>query len=208
MQEFADICGFSKAYIGLLEKGINPKTNRPMSPTMETFKKIAKGVGIDVNNLLSILDKDQLITVNSNIGSKQSSTPSTPVTIKVLGTVAAGVPMYAAENIIDEEEISAEMARDGEYFGLVIKGQSMEPKLYEGDVVIVRKQDYIENGETAIILINGDEATCKLVKEMPDGIMLIGHNTAVYEPHFYSRGEIEKLPVRVIGKVVELRRKF
>lgn len=137
-----------------------------------------------------------------------TATPSTPVTIKVLGTVAAGVPMYAAENIIDEEEISAEMARDGEYFGLVIKGQSMEPKLYEGDVVIVRKQDYIENGETAIILINGDEATCKLVKEMPDGIMLIGHNTAVYEPHFYSRGEIEKLPVRVIGKVVELRRKF
>lgn len=63
MQVMADMCGFSKAYVGMLEKGINPTTKRPISPTMQTFQKIADGVGIDVNELIKVLDSDQPVTV-------------------------------------------------------------------------------------------------------------------------------------------------
>lgn len=130
------------------------------------------------------------------------------VRIPVLGRVVAGIPLEAITDIIDYEEIPAQMAKSGTYFALQVKGQSMEPTLHEGDVVIVRQQPEVENGEIAIVLVNGDEATVKEVKEGPDGLTLIGHNVGVYSPHFYTREQIQNLPVRIIGKVVELRRKF
>lgn len=78
----------------------------------------------------------------------------------------------------------------------------------EGDVVIIRRQDDVDSGDIAIVLVNGDEATVKEIKESPAGITLIGHNAAVYTPHFYSNHDIESLPIQIIGKVVEMRRKF
>ncbi|MCI7194333.1 LexA family protein [Acidaminococcus fermentans] len=130
------------------------------------------------------------------------------VRIPVLGRVVAGIPIEAITDIIDYEEIPAQMAKSGTYFALQVKGRSMEPTLHEGDVVIVRQQPEVENGEIAIVLVNGNDATVKEVKEGPDGLTLIGHNVGVYSPHFYTREQIRDLPIRVIGKVVELRRKF
>ena len=130
------------------------------------------------------------------------------VKIPVLGYVRAGIPMYAEENIIDYEEISQQWARSGEYFGLRIRGDSMLPTLHDGDTIIVRKQSDVDNGDIAIVLVNGDDATVKEIHEEPDGVTLIGHNVAVYAPHFYSNRQIQELPVQIIGKVVELRRKF
>ena len=83
------------------------------------------------------------------------------VLIPVLGYVRAGVPIEAVEEILDYEEISQEQARTGEFFALKIKGDSKEPKISEGDVVIVRKQSTVENGELAVVLVNGDDATVK-----------------------------------------------
>lgn len=130
------------------------------------------------------------------------------VRIPVLGRVVAGIPLEAITDIIDYEEIPAQMAKSGTYFALQVKGRSMEPTLHEGDVVIVRQQPEVENGEIAIVLVNGNDATVKEVKEGPDGLTLIGHNVGVYSPHFYTREQIRDLPIRIIGKVVELRRKF
>ncbi len=127
--------------------------------------------------------------------------------IPVLGLVRAGIPMDAVEYIIDYEEISEEMARQGEFFALQIKGDSMEPRIKEGDVVIVRKQPDIESGETAIVLVNGDEATIKKVKKFDGGIHLIPNNPN-YDVSTYMNEQIEKLPVTILGKVVELRAKF
>lgn len=127
--------------------------------------------------------------------------------IPVLGKVVAGIPIDAVEEILDYEEITPEMASSGEYFALKIKGNSMEPKISEGDVVIIRKQDNVDNGDTAIILVNGNEATVKKIRKTPDGISLIPNNPS-YDITFYSNKEIETLPVRIIGKVVELRAKF
>ena len=81
----------------------------------------------------------------------------------------------------------------------------MEPKLLEGDIVIVRKQNDVDNGDTAIVLVNGDEATVKQIKKTDTGIMLVGLNVEVYQPHFYTNKEIEQLPVQIIGKVIESR---
>ncbi|MGN1139511.1 MAG: LexA family protein, partial [Ruminococcus sp.] len=127
--------------------------------------------------------------------------------IPVLGTVRAGYPSEAIENILDYEEISEEMARNGEYFALSVKGDSMEPRFTDGDVVIVRKQEDINNGDIAIIMVNGDEATIKKVQKFEGGINLIPSNP-VYDVITYSNKDIIEKPVVCLGKVVELRAKF
>lgn len=127
--------------------------------------------------------------------------------IPVLGKVIAGIPIEAVEEIIDYEEIEIELAKTGDFFGLQIKGDSMEPRMQEGDVVIVRKQDTADTGDIAIVLVNGDEATVKKIKILKDGIMLIPFNNK-YDPWEYTVEDIEKMPVKIIGKVIELRAKF
>ena len=129
------------------------------------------------------------------------------VKIPVLGEVIAGVPIEAIEDILDYEEISEEMASRGEHFGLKVKGDSMEPVFYAGDIVIVRQQPTADSGDIVIALVNGDESTIKKLKLIDDGLMLIPANSA-YEPMYYTRKQIDSLPVSIIGKVVELRRSF
>lgn len=129
------------------------------------------------------------------------------VPIPVYGRVAAGVPIEMIEDIIDTEEITEEMARTGEFFALQIHGDSMEPRMKEGDVVIVRKQEDAESGETVIATVNGTDATCKRLRKYRDGIELIPTNPS-YEPMFFSNKEVEEKPVCILGRVVELRAKF
>ena len=131
-----------------------------------------------------------------------------PVRISVLGYVAAGIPIEAIADILDYEEIDPSMLKDGsEYFALQIKGQSMEPKISEGDVVIVRKQPDVDSGQIAIVCVNGDEATCKKVMKQANGILLQPLNPT-YQPTFYTAEEIENIPITILGRVVELRAKF
>lgn len=130
------------------------------------------------------------------------------IRIPVLGRVAAGIPIEAIEDVEDWEEIPENMAKTGEYFALRIQGDSMLPEIRQGDIVIVRKQPCVESGEIAIVLVNGNDATCKKIQKQESGITLIGYNTAVYSPAFYTRKQIEDLPVCVLGKVIEVRRKL
>ena len=139
---------------------------------------------------------------------KDSSPAGRGVRIPVLGRVVAGIPIEAVEEILDYEEITPEMAATGDFFALQVRGDSMLPTLKDGDVVIVKKQPTVDSGDIAIVLVNGNDATVKEIKESPAGITLIGHNVAVYTPHFYSNHDIESLPIQIIGKVVEMRRKF
>lgn len=129
------------------------------------------------------------------------------VTINVLGRVAAGISVEAIENIIDTEEITEELARTGSFFGLQIHGDSMEPRIYEGDIVIVRQQDDAESGDVVIAIVNGNDATCKRLRKYRDGIELISNNPS-YAPMFFSNEEILSKPAKIIGKVIELRGKF
>jgi repressor LexA len=100
------------------------------------------------------------------------------------------------------------MVKDGsEYFALRIKGQSMEPKISDGDVVIVRCQHNIDNGQIAIVCVNGDQATCKKVVKQTNGILLVPFNPA-FETAFYTNEQIESIPITILGRVIELRAKF
>ena len=128
--------------------------------------------------------------------------------IPVLGDVAAGIPIEAIENIVDYEEIDAALAATGEFFGLRIKGSSMEPRIREGDVVIVRKQSDANTGDTSVVLVNGDSATVKRIKKDPDGSLWLIPNNPAYDTQHFSLDEIRDRPVTIIGKVVELRGKF
>ena len=127
--------------------------------------------------------------------------------IPVLGEVAAGQPIFAAENYMDSEEISPDMAKSGKFFGLKIKGDSMSPRIMDGDTVIVRQQDDAESGDVVIVRINGDSATCKRLMKYTEGISLISFNPA-YEPMSFTNKDIAEKPIEIIGKVVENRQKY
>lgn len=160
------------------------------------------------------IDKLQLLAdyfdiLKSDLTENKTSlhTSKRGVSIPVLGKVIAGIPVEAVEEIIDYEEIDSNLAKSGEFFALQIKGDSMEPRMQEGDVVIVRKQETAETGDIAIVLVNGDEATVKKIKILKDGIMLIPFNNK-YDPWEYTADDIANMPVKIIGKVIELRAKF
>lgn len=176
---------------GVSQQSVSNWINRKQIPRMGIIERLADYFGILKSDLLE--DKDDV---------------SNGIKIPILGTVIAGIPVTAVEDIIGYEEISENMARCGDYFALEIKGDSMEPKMSKGDIVIVKQQNTVENGQIAIVLVNGDEATVKKVRFRDNGIELIAFNSYVYEPHFYSAKEINELPVKIIGRVVELRAKF
>lgn len=157
-----------------------------------------------------LLKLSQLYGVSTDylLGQNTSADKKKGVEVPVLGDVAAGIPIEAVENIVDYEEIDTAMASNGKYYGLRIKGSSMEPRIREGDVVIVRQQEDADTGDTAVVLVNGESATVKRIKKEPDGGLWLLPNNPAYDPQHYSPAEVAEKPVRIIGKVVELRGKF
>lgn len=182
--------------IGVAQNTVCNWENGNREPDQHSLAKLAEYFNVSI---------DYLIGHISNTPGTQK--PSGSILIPVLGKVAAGLPVFANEEILDYEEITPKMAASGEYFALQIRGDSMEPKISDGDVVIVRQQNDCETGDIVVVLINGDEATVKRIKKIPEGIMLVADNPN-YGPWFYSNKEIETLPVTIIGRVVELRAKF
>lgn len=140
-------------------------------------------------------------------GDRSSQQENISVKIPVYGKISAGIPMEAIEDIIDYEEIPAAMASRGEYMALQVKGNSMEPRMYTGDIVIIRKQEDCESGQICAVLINGEEAVIKKVVKRTNGITLVSLNTA-YEPRNFSNDEIRSRPVSIIGVAVEVRGKL
>ena len=165
--------------------------------------------GVTSPNKTSLAKLCELFNVSSDylLGIDESSEECRGIKIPVLGRVQAGIPFEAVEEILDWEEISPELAATGDYFALRIRGQSMEPRMCDGDVIIIRKQSDVDNGDIAVVLVNGFEATVKKIKKTESGVTLIPSNPA-FDPIFYTNDEIKELPVQVIGKVVELRAKY
>lgn len=127
------------------------------------------------------------------------------IKIPVLGKVKAGYDYLAQENIIGYESI--DNASDPEnYYALQVTGDSMEPLFSDGDIAIVHKQDDFDSGNTCIVLVNGDEATVKKVVKMDDGIDLIAMNP-YYPVRHFTKNEMDEIPVKIIGKVVEARKR-
>ena len=122
--------------------------------------------------------------------------------IPTLGRVAAGVPIDRIEDVIGQEVIPERMAESGDYFALRIQGDSMYPRIYDGDTVIVRSQNTAENGDIVIASVNGFDATCKIFTQTENGVMLRPLN-GNYEPIFLS--DVNGADFCIVGKVVEIR---
>lgn len=127
------------------------------------------------------------------------------IKIPVLGTVKAGYDYLAQENIVGYESID-NVSDPENYYALQVTGNSMEPLFSDGDIAIVHKQDNFDSGNTCIILVNGEEATVKKVVRMDDGIDLIAMNP-YYPVRHFSKNEMNEIPVKIIGKVVEARKR-
>jgi repressor LexA len=174
--------------------------------TANDYQAIANSLNIPLSELIEghqDLNKPAIRNI------PYASVPHITYRIPVLGRVAAGEPIYADEDVIGYERIDEKYANDGfDYFALRISGQSMEPSIFDGDTVIVRRQDFIEDGQIAVVLIDGEDATVKEVKKVSDGIMLIAHNPAVFSPRVFTKEEIESKPVQIIGRVIQSIRRF
>lgn len=188
-----------------------------------TQSEVARVVGISQNSYsywendkvnidresLNKLSKLFNVSIDYLLGNDDRQSPAA-LKIPVLGSVPAGIPLEAIEDIVDWEELPAEMASGGrEYFGLEVKGDSMWPDYLPGDVVIVRKQPTCHSGDDCVVYVNGYDATLKQVRinDIEQSLTLVPRNQS-YPPRTYSKEEIETLPVSIAGVVVELRRKI
>lgn len=127
------------------------------------------------------------------------------IKIPVLGTVKAGYDYLVQENIIGYESID-NVSEPENYYALQVSGDSMEPLFSDGDIAIVHRQDDFDSGNTCIVLVNGDEATVKKVIKTDDGIDLIAMNP-YYPVRHFTRNEMNEIPVKIIGKVIEARKR-
>ena len=134
------------------------------------------------------------------------------VSIPLVGTVKAGYDFLAQENWEDTKQIKKDLVKSGDFFALRIKGNSMKENLWDGDIVAVQKQNFAEDGDMAVVLINGDEATVKVFKTTENGIKLMPLNRSLnpetqeplYEDLYFTKKEIELKPVQIIGIVKAL----
>lgn len=183
-EELGHLLGVNRAAVNKMENGTTVNFKR------DTLIKLSKVFNISVTDLL------------------QSDKPKpTHKRIPVLGKVAAGEPLEQYEDITGYEDIPFSWAESASYYALRIRGDSMEPRMYDGDVVIVRQQEDAENGDIVIASVNGEDATCKKFRKTDAGVMLISLNSK-YDPFVFSPEQVESLPVRILGKVVEMRCKF
>lgn len=176
------------------------------TPDVFTLRKIARMFDVSIEYLLG----DELVFDDpyKNISIKVPDPRKKIISVDVLGTVPAGIPFEAIEDVVGSEEIQISVAESScDYFALRVKGDSMAPRIRSGDIVICKKQPSVESGEAAVVMVNGNDATLKRVKKSPEGITLVPDNPS-FDVKYYSNEEIESLPIVVLGKVVELRGKI
>lgn len=178
--ELSQITGISKSQISNYMSG-------RYAPKQDGIYLIAKALDVSPNWLMGIENPNKIINVYSS--------------------VHAGILSEMIEDIVDTEEITEEMINsDKDYFGIKVKGDSMYPEYIDGDTLIIEKTSFCNSGDDCIVAINGDEAFLKRVYINDNSITLQALNPK-YEPLLYTKEDIDKLPVKIIGKVVELRRK-
>lgn len=200
-QELANASGVSKA-------SISQYLNGSHAPSNISSGKMANVLGVNPVWLMGFdvpMVEDE--TSDNYVAEDSTEYKTKMVKIPIVGDVAAGIPISAIEDIQGYEEIPEQLARTGEFYALRIKGDSMSPDIRNGDVVIVRVQPVADNNDVVIASVNGDEATCKRLKRYETELCLVPINPD-YETMRFTPQEVNTLPVSVLGKVVELRRKY
>lgn len=192
-QSLAEMLELSTSAYGFYEQGKNV-------PPIDVMNKLADIYNVSVDYIIGRTkgkNTEKRIDNNRKI-----------VSIPVLGKIAAGIPIEAIEDIEDYEEIvipSSHNAKD--YFCLIVNGDSMLPRISNNDVVVCKKQYDADTGDIVAVYVNGSEVTLKKIQKTKSGLSLVPTNP-VFEAKFFNWEEVEELPVKIIGKVIELRAKF
>ncbi len=195
MDDFAQKTGISKAYISILERNFNPSTGKAAIPSLDVIKKVATATGVDFNDLIAMLDAEQAVYVGRPLPPGVIPMPEMKQ-IPLIGAIACGSPILAEEHIEEYINVPRHIHAD---FALTCKGDSMiNARIFDGDMVYIRQQDTVENGEIAAVLIDG-EATLKRVQLFEDHISLEPENPQ-YRPFVYWGEEMNT--VRILGKAV------
>ena len=199
LKELRDERGISQAHlakaVGVGQSTVGMWESGKSTPEYNTLIKIADYFQVSVDYLTG----KSIIRETNKIGS---------VKIPVLGSIPAGIPLEAIEDIVDYEEIPSSMGAGGKkYFALEVKGDSMYPEFLPGDRVVVLLTDVCSSGDVCVVRVNGYEATLKRVRIGPDRSLTLEPRNPEYSPRTYTPEEIENLPVSIAGVVVELRRK-
>ncbi|MDR7856015.1 XRE family transcriptional regulator [Tissierella sp.] len=183
LKQLGDLVDLSESTVQRYEKG------KIKNVDIEMVKKFAKALGVLPAHLL---------------GWEMSDEYNNSITIPVYGSIPAGMPLEAIEDIQGEVDIPVEwMKGNKKYIALKVKGDSMYPKYLEGDTVIILVQPDCETGDDCACYVNGFEATLKTVKKTTGKIELKPINPN-YSPRTYNHpGE-----VKIVGIVKELRRKI
>lgn len=180
------------AAVNVSQAALSGYENEKYEADIETYKAIADYFNVRLDYLLGTDD-----------------IPSADVVrIPVLGSVPAGIPIEAIEDVIDWEELPAAMCSGSkEYFALQVQGDSMWPDYLPGDVVIVLRTPVCDSGDDCIVYVNGYDATLKQVVFNDDGSLTLYPRNQNYAPRTFTREETENMPISIAGVVVELRRK-
>lgn len=189
----------------MLEKGINPSTGAPITPTLTQLKKISDGMGITLMALFERVDDmpvDLIAEVKASVGNPFPNIPNLiplPKTYSVplLGEIACGDPILAEQNIIDHVPVPEHIK--GADFALTCKGDSMiGARIHNGDIVYIRQQPDVDDGDIAAVLID-NEATLKRVYKMPGRLQLRAENPS-FLPINIEGEDLES--VRILGKAI------
>lgn len=192
MDNFGKLASLSKAYISILERGSNPRNNKPVIPSIDTLRAIAQAMNMDLNELINLLDDNQKIKLSENEIPEGFSPPPEMVLKPLVGKIACGTPILAEQNIEDYINVPKDVKCD---FLLTCDGDSMiDAGIRSGDVVYLIKQPDIDyNGQIAAVRVDG-EATLKKVFKYQDKVVLQPAN-ANYEPLVYIKEEINDLVI-------------
>lgn len=195
-EEVGEICNKTNTAVSNWEKGIR-------EPDAVDLFTLSNYFNISIDDLMIKdlrFDNAEVIDISSDT-----------IQIPVLGTIKAGIAIEAQEDIIEYVDIPKEWTKGNkQYYGLQISGDSMFPKYQEKDIVIfLQTNDYESaNKKDCAVMVNGFDATFKNITITDGGITLVPlniNNSDNYQPTFYSKEQIEQLPVKIIGIAVEKR---
>lgn len=194
--QLSKILGVQESTVGkwLLEKAL---------PRMRIIEKL--GSYFNVSKSYFLVEDYNQISASINFKPRVHRSVQIPI-FPILNNIIDDFPTMAIDDYDDWEEISETMASQGEHFAIRMVGTSMEPEIYERDIVIIRKQSNVNNGDIALILINDEEATLKRVYYQSDGVRIMADNKRVFSDRFYSNKEFTHL--KVLGKAIEILREL
>lgn len=191
---FAAISGLTNGYVSMLENNKHPKTGEPIAPTIETYKKVADATGLSFDALLALVDDNVSLNQRPELTVRGVfGIPSVNFRPRV-GSIACGEPILAEQNIESYDAVPDFVNCD---FTLVCKGDSMiNARICDGDIVCIKQQPEVENGQIAAVQIGEDSATLKRVRYLDGGLALWPENPA-FAPMIFTGEDVSK--VRILG---------